>query len=941
MNLNKFTKAELISKFKKLDDKNQSNQNNQSIFSKIINLIITFKSILLKLTFISLLIRIFFKYSIFRRIWSILNTIVMSIFGISLLDNFGIEFISNFFNEIKIITYSIITYLSNTQFYTDVAGLFSNKDIPSNTTTSKNRTIISESNIEKTRNDSKIGQSNRNSKISEWLKPATPEPEIPDESSNTKYYIIAGMIIFCCIAWYYSDDIKTGGVSIIEWIRSFRPRPGDDPNDGTRNIGDNIRADNTMNLKSRLKRFFNRENDLEMESDRINLAKERLALNNSSQTTIKPIELENQVASSSEIITYVTGLSEIKANNFYESTNNVLREIDHFLNQKETFPVLAVQQGLYKLLRERLYKLSEIDPKKYDKLLNNPAFNNRVEQFLEIEKDIFPNNTYDAVAKATELEQDHWSDRANSPSPKVLSPVHDSISQVMSPDMATYAIEDQQMHDYRKELITNKDFQQGVKENWDKMTENILENERGPSQLIEENPKLDKGKQKEQLPQIEIDSGSDESMKHYFPEPKVTQDEVKSGFASLYDSIKSKKGSSIPSSPRISQVGLQPNIDSVQEIVSEQPSSLLEQIKGGKSLRKTETNVKEKFIKGKEVNAEASSSDDRSIIGSLKHQLSKLRKAVDAVDDGENVLESSSYWENTPKAKDIELDENTNTPKLDKGKAKAKDIELDDNTNAPKLDKGKAKEIYTDESMNQYFRDPEEVKSDNKITDSSSNNPLNLSPTGADLGIGPLDDSEDNSERKTILNNFWEKLKTSRNTPISSPNISSTALNPELSPLKTLKGLSPEIKSFSELEIEHKEELAKIINETKDLDSEGVINRLKEEFPNSDQSGYKESFMKAVEAEIATGKTEAEQEKIRRQFIKADLLELQETGNSVDVRALRNILRENYTHNSLLDEIKNVTQSSRDIESQEESSYAQSSSSIDQRIADSKAKAKK
>lgn len=60
MNLNKYTKAELISKFKKLETKSNNSDNNnnkQSIFSKLIELILTFKNILIKLTLISLLIK--------------------------------------------------------------------------------------------------------------------------------------------------------------------------------------------------------------------------------------------------------------------------------------------------------------------------------------------------------------------------------------------------------------------------------------------------------------------------------------------------------------------------------------------------------------------------------------------------------------------------------------------------------------------------------------------------------------------------------------------------------------------------------------------------------------------------------------------------------------------------------------------------------------------
>lgn len=55
-NLNKFTKAELIKQYKKLENLNQINSN-QTLFFKIINFIIYFKGLILKLTFITLIIK--------------------------------------------------------------------------------------------------------------------------------------------------------------------------------------------------------------------------------------------------------------------------------------------------------------------------------------------------------------------------------------------------------------------------------------------------------------------------------------------------------------------------------------------------------------------------------------------------------------------------------------------------------------------------------------------------------------------------------------------------------------------------------------------------------------------------------------------------------------------------------------------------------------------
>jgi hypothetical protein len=59
-NLNKFTKAELISKFKKLEIKNSNVNNsntNTTLFSKILDFILYFKTLIFKVTLISILIK--------------------------------------------------------------------------------------------------------------------------------------------------------------------------------------------------------------------------------------------------------------------------------------------------------------------------------------------------------------------------------------------------------------------------------------------------------------------------------------------------------------------------------------------------------------------------------------------------------------------------------------------------------------------------------------------------------------------------------------------------------------------------------------------------------------------------------------------------------------------------------------------------------------------
>jgi hypothetical protein len=84
-----------------------------------------------------------------------------------------------------------------------------------------------------------------NSRLSDWLKPGKAVDETKIESSNYKNYLyITGAIIAASLAWYYSDEIKTGFVSTLEWILSFRPGTGDgsgnDSNSSTTPTGPNL-----------------------------------------------------------------------------------------------------------------------------------------------------------------------------------------------------------------------------------------------------------------------------------------------------------------------------------------------------------------------------------------------------------------------------------------------------------------------------------------------------------------------------------------------------------------------------------------------------------------------------------------------------------------------------------------------------------------------------
>jgi len=120
---NKYTKVELISQIKGFKNNPQS---------KLLDYLKIIKSLILKFTFLALIIKVFKQFKIIRRLWIVINTIVMSIFGISMVDLYGLSIFSALFAEITQITGNIVNYLSNTKFYNYIIGwLGYKKETPS------------------------------------------------------------------------------------------------------------------------------------------------------------------------------------------------------------------------------------------------------------------------------------------------------------------------------------------------------------------------------------------------------------------------------------------------------------------------------------------------------------------------------------------------------------------------------------------------------------------------------------------------------------------------------------------------------------------------------------------------------------------------------------------------------------------------------------------
>lgn len=252
-NLQKYTKAELISKLKTNQNNNQKSflEGIKLYFYQIIELMLTFKNLLLKLTLISLIIGTFKKYRFFRKIWLLINTIVMGIFGLSLFDNSLITFFSNFISEIKFISYNIADYLSNTNFYSYLSKLFKTSEVLETKEIIrevKSKEVIKE--IVKPRNEERAMPHyyhnwEKDHKLSDWLKPKTEQVIDNTPETNYKYILITtAVIITASLSWYYSDEIKTNAVSLIEWLMSFRSGPdgstGNDSNSSATPTGPNL-----------------------------------------------------------------------------------------------------------------------------------------------------------------------------------------------------------------------------------------------------------------------------------------------------------------------------------------------------------------------------------------------------------------------------------------------------------------------------------------------------------------------------------------------------------------------------------------------------------------------------------------------------------------------------------------------------------------------------
>jgi hypothetical protein len=463
MNLNKLTKAELMLKLKKLQDKT----NNSGLLSKLL----VFKSLILKITLIAVLIKTFRKYSFLRRMWTVLNMIIVSIFGISLFDIYGLSFFS-----------AILDTIRSTYVYTWFLGLLDTKqveEIPSRLKQINSSTATNE----------------KNSGIVEGFKKLIikEEPQIEDDSPlyKNKWAIIAVILLLSGLGWWYfgdniksyffkpsDDDIRKGirsrlryneQTNKIEEVPILPDVPTNEPSiertwlNSIKDFFDiskwrkNTQGDNTQ------AEIFDAGNvtDIELE-DRLNKLKSDQGINNSGPIDLdklKPNNLDlnknpienkldeiynewdkpkspsecsinhyfpevdqvNTELTNNEILKHLTGEADQR---FDLESNEIIGQVNTFLDYHDNnmFPSDTIKSTMYKAISAKLLSMTILNSIRYNDWLKRTDVAPNLVRFNILENSINSideqSDTYAEIANATVIEQEAWSDdgtRASTP----------------------------------------------------------------------------------------------------------------------------------------------------------------------------------------------------------------------------------------------------------------------------------------------------------------------------------------------------------------------------------------------------------------------------------------------------------------------------------------------------------------------------------------------
>jgi hypothetical protein len=302
----------------------------------------------------------------------------------------------------------------------------------------------------------------------EEIKPEV-KPEVIQEDTpyyKNKYIIIAGLLILAGITWYFYDDIRPVGSSLLAWINVLKSRKGD-PDSGTAdtqanssnnqlnssnnpvessNIEGEVQVDSRWNL-NKLKNWTKEKIYGKPKDEDINEAKQSsenssIKLGEPSKTEEmdhyfpepskgKAVDLRNLSQTELErrgIDSQMTGLSEISGNpgNFWREGEILKREIKTFTEhyEEDKFPRTELAQATYNLISRRIDKWIDANPELYQQFIQYDFNNRTLENFRDLHADvnlIAQSETYKEAEKAASEEKDIWSDRGNSPQ-QILSP---------------------------------------------------------------------------------------------------------------------------------------------------------------------------------------------------------------------------------------------------------------------------------------------------------------------------------------------------------------------------------------------------------------------------------------------------------------------------------------------------------------------------------------
>nr|YP_010165710.1 hypothetical protein K8L25_mgp10 [Lactarius trivialis]QRN74282.1 hypothetical protein [Lactarius trivialis] len=453
------------------------------------------------------------------------------------------------------------------------------------------------------------------------------EPIVIEEDTplyKNKYVIIGGLLIISGLTWYFYDDLKPVATSLLTWINTFRSRPDPDRD----NLGNSNTAPSNSLLQSLKNKVYKRVYGDKPTPDPDTLfdagiltpfsTQDNTSTTTSTPTSNKSIELFTEdkgklpdfidemtpTEITRRLNSQLTGLSEIKGEDFNYESNCVIGEIETFLNynNKSSFPKAVIQAGLYKLLVSRLDKLRETNFDAYKKWIEKDwKIFKTIEDFLHLEEiEAAQSDTYEEVANATIKEQDVWSDKANTPAsqPALLSPLNNNenlnlmiddkdfqdfafkkIKDDSFPSTSKIKLEDLNVQNQTIEEIENLNSSNSSMDLYFKKEENLSVEEIRAKRLEHFSPKRE-----DNLPIIEVNQ--EDVIKTVKPSPNI-------GKLGLQTSIEDR----LKTSPLIHKTSISNLFDDTMNLFDEDDPNDLGIDTSGDSSNKQETKVEVKIDK--------------------------------------------------------------------------------------------------------------------------------------------------------------------------------------------------------------------------------------------------------------------------------------------------------------------------------------------------------